>query len=299
MVHLKISDKTKAEQFANIFKNMKVFTNEIVFNFENERLYMQGMDSAHVSMFELVLNSSWFEEYKVDKPIVAGINTEILSKVISCKKTDHSIYIDCDDVKFSITFIDDSIKSKHSKKKYTLNIMDIDVETLGIPECDYNVDIEFDTKSFKSVIEDVGIFGENIQLCCDEENILLKCKEDTCDSEVTLLTDQVRNYSIGDNSEATFCIKYLQIFMQFYKLSDYIWVHFSEDVPIQVRYNLDNSNTQNNQEEDEGDEEDEEIVLKEDDENNLKNNNYIRFYLAPKIDDDDDGDVEFHDNGDE
>ena len=320
MIH--ISDLKKTEQFVAILKNIKSFTNDILIQLQEDRFYIQGMDNAHVSMFEVVLCKSWFDTYDVKQPRVAGLNTETLSKILSSKQPSHSIKMECKENKFIISFqheppeektnSSDNVNGKgtgkgtgkgkskgkgkgnakakgkdntKSKKSYTLNVIDIDMETMGIPDQEYNVEFECHTKLFKTSIDDVGMFGDSIRLSCTEDNILLNCNNDMCNSEVTLFTDQVKYYLLEDTI-ATFNISYIQMFMQFYKLSDYIWVHFTKDMPLMVTYNLDHpGNTGDDysigEEGEEGEEEG------DDDDGGLPHcENFVRFFLAPKIDDD-------------
>jgi F0F1-type ATP synthase delta subunit len=62
-MNITITDNQKAEIFTSIFKDIKLFTNDINIMFEPERLYIQSMDNAHVMLFEIILPKSWFSKY--------------------------------------------------------------------------------------------------------------------------------------------------------------------------------------------------------------------------------------------
>jgi hypothetical protein len=59
-MNILISDLQKADIVA--FQNMKLFTNSINITFSDTGLYIQSMDTANVSMFEL--KSPWFNSYE-------------------------------------------------------------------------------------------------------------------------------------------------------------------------------------------------------------------------------------------
>ena len=47
-MRFEITDKKKREIFITIFNNLKNFTDAIVLNIEQDRLYIQGMDNSHI-----------------------------------------------------------------------------------------------------------------------------------------------------------------------------------------------------------------------------------------------------------
>ena len=59
-----ISDQTKATQFSFLFQNIRVFTDTINFVCENDKLFIQSMDSANVLLFEVKIQKEdtmrWF-----------------------------------------------------------------------------------------------------------------------------------------------------------------------------------------------------------------------------------------------
>ena len=70
--------------------------------------------------------------------------------------------------------------------------------------------------------------------------------------------DEVDECSINENeeTECTFRIKYIQFMSQYYKISKSVELNFTNDNPMQCKYTFDENK-----------------------------DNYIRFYLAPVIDD--------------
>ena len=51
-------------------------------------------------------------------------------------------------------------------------LLDLDIDMLHIPDTDYQVDIEMDSKKFKSIIDELSNFNETLNIVCDETVIL-------------------------------------------------------------------------------------------------------------------------------
>ena len=62
-----INEPKKSEQFGTIFQNLTQIANEIAMRFSEDKVYVQGMDSSHVCMFELVLKKEWFSVYELSE----------------------------------------------------------------------------------------------------------------------------------------------------------------------------------------------------------------------------------------
>ena len=61
-----ITDLVNAEKFVHIFQHLKNFADNINIDFMDDKIYIQGMDSAHVSLYEISLGKSFFEEYTIE-----------------------------------------------------------------------------------------------------------------------------------------------------------------------------------------------------------------------------------------
>ena len=78
-----ISNKDKVNKFHCIMKNMKSLVNEVNMFISECGIYIQGMDSAHVGLFELKLERAWFDVYEnKEGDVTMGINCEALSTIM-------------------------------------------------------------------------------------------------------------------------------------------------------------------------------------------------------------------------
>ena len=62
-MRLNISDKIKKDVFISLFHLLKQNTSSISIIFNEEYIYIQGMDNSHVCLFDIKIMGSWFTEY--------------------------------------------------------------------------------------------------------------------------------------------------------------------------------------------------------------------------------------------
>ena len=77
----------------------------------------------------------------------------------------------------------------------------------------------------------------------------------------TLMTRAVDQEDL--DLSVTYALMYINTMCNFSKLNDSVYIHISEDIPLKMHYSLDEKDS-------------------------TESENYVKFYLAPKIDDDDD-----------
>ena len=254
-MRFEITDKKKREIFITIFNNLKNFTDAIVLNIEQDRLYIQGMDNSHICVYELILQSSWFQVWDITEPQVFGLSLPIFNKILHICSDKQSIHIHSDnneDLQIDFTCDEKGEFDKHLK----MPLMDIDTDRLHIPAMDYEVDIEMDSKKFKNLIDELANFNETLNIVCNETQVVLESTSSEGTMNVVITTDDIDLLAVVEGKEinASFGIKYIAQMCQFHKLTTNCAIHITEDMPLQLKYKIDD-----------------ECMM--------------RFYLAPKIND--------------
>ena len=289
----KLTQSEKVEKFVTVFSNLKGFTEYVTLRLEEDKLFVQGMDTSHISMFEINLSNEWFDEYSIEEEIVIGISTDTLQKVLSTRKPQHGIMfknINHEQVTislFDVNTIDP--KKKIYPKEFTISLVDLDIEEMHVPEQDHDVDIEFQSKQLKSLLDEVVLFNDTISFTCNDDSVIFKCNNDTCSFQTDIPTEQLTYFSYREAPSLSFNVKYLHMFLQFNKLNENVWLHLNENSPLRCRYILDqktnnskhiDGDNNNNDNDNDGHkyDSDEELELP-----NSKNT--VIFYLAPKFED--------------
>ena len=268
---LVITDSRKVSQFSSILKSLKNFSLDIEIHVDGERLYAQGMDSSHCCLFELELLSDWFSEYDCEDAVRLGVHCELLAKIFNCMSDNQNIQLDYTKDTDSL-YITLSPKEGESGivKEFKLPLMNIEANLMEIPDTDYTADIHMISGDFTALVNQLSMFGNEIQVKCSDE-IRFTGKGEMGSMDAVIKEEDILYYAIEEDEELdlNFSSSYINMMVVFGKLNKKVQIHISDAMPMKIQYGMD---TFMDKEDDDDDEED-------------KDKNYIRFFLAPKIED--------------
>ena len=243
-----IRDEQTASKFSFLLQNLKIFAETINFVFQPGYLYIQSMDKAHVMLFEINLEKSSFDEYDVAENVTIGLNTNILSKLLSIREKGHSIHFSkskSDTIDISFHSDDKNIYNKD----FTIPLVDIDYEQMQIPKSEDTAEFALPSLKFHNIIQQLKLFGENGSIYCDEQVIKLGSNSlDSGNMEVNIDINDISEYSIDEGAkvELSFTLLYLSNISLFNKLSKEIHIYLIENNPIRITYYFnDDNNTMN------------------------------------------------------
>jgi len=268
-MNVSIKNSVKSEIFTQIFQHTKTFTENVIIMFEKERVYFQTMDSSHISVFELYIPATWFDKYEHtnETAIAIGVSTTLLFKILNtrdkCQET-HLIYDPENQDKLYVHF--DSEDKAIFDKRFELPLVDIESELMGIPNLECNAEFSISAPSFASIISQLKLFGDTMDIECSEEKIELKSLSDGAGKmSVDIQIDELSEYSIneGENINLSFGLNTLNNICLYHKIAKEVKIKLIKDYPMQIIYYF-------NQTAD----------------GLLDENTKLIFYLAPKIKDD-------------
>ena len=270
-MNLSLSNPVKAEHFTSIFQHMKLFTDQICILFEKKGIYVQTMDNTRVSIFELTIPSEWFDSYchKENSAITIGLSSSLLFKILNTRDKAQSIHIEYNtDDKLAIKFTCVNNQNSGDKKPETktvydkhfeIPLIDISEEHMEIPEIDFQAEILLPSSIFASIIQQLKLFGESLDIQCNEEKIML-CSNSIENGKmfVEINIDDIEEFSIneGENIELSYSLNYLNNICLYHKIAKNIEIKLCDQYPMRIYYDLGDGAK-------------------------------IVFYLAPKISDDD------------
>lgn len=252
----------KAEIFGCIFQHIRAFTDSVSLMFKPEGLYFQTMDSARVSIVELTLPKGWFDVYSFRHKgdIVLGLNTAILFKILNVREKQQKIQMVYDgaDDSFAIHFTseDKAVFDKH----FLCPLIDLDAETMVIPETEYTAEFTLPSITFSTLIQQLKTFGDTLDIECTEEKIQLAAKSSESGAmSVDVPIDDLNSFAIneGEQLRMSFSLTCLHNICAFSKTAKEISVRMCSDYPLSVIYPI------------------------------TEEDAYLKVYLAPKITDDD------------
>lgn len=232
----------------NVFKKVLEAIKDLVPNANWEcsstGIAVQAMDSSHVSLVSISLNSDGFAPYRCDRNVTLGMETANLSKILKCASNDDSITIKAEDGGDLVTFLFES-PSQDRECEYKMRLMDIDSEHLGIPDQDYDAVVTMPSSEFQRICRDLTQIGDSVTIHCTKEGVQFSAKGDLGDGKVTLKQnssvdkeEEQVSIVLNDPVELTFALRYLNFFTKATPLSSTVKMSLKEDVPLVLDYSV-------------------------------------------------------------
>jgi len=244
-----------------ILDAIKDLLNEATFDCSESGLQLQAMDNSHVSLVNLNLRSDGFDKFRCDRNLSMGMNLSSLYKILKCASNDDIVTIKAQDNADIVSFVFES-KNGDCVSDFDMKLMNLDQEHLGIPETDYACTIKMPSGQWARIVRDLSQFGESIAIACTKQGVKFSSTGDIGTGNIKLAQtsnvddDDAVSIDLQEPVTLTFAARYLNSFAKAAGLSKQVQLSLSQEVPLVVEFKI----------EDIG---------------------YIRYYLAPKIEDED------------
>jgi proliferating cell nuclear antigen len=244
-----------------IIEAMKELIGEANLDCTESGISVQAMDASHVSLVALVLRPELFQLYSCDTNKALGVNFGSLSKIVKCASNDDKITIKASDEEENVSLM---FESQDKITDFEMQLMTIDAEHLGIPDTEYMAVITMPSAEFARVCRDLTIIGETCTIAASKEGVRFTVEGDLGSGNITLREtsgsdakdqDKVK-IKIDAALELKFALSYLCMFAKATPLSPTVTLKLAPEVPLVVEYPIESGG-------------------------------HLRYYLAPKIDEDD------------
>ena len=266
-MNIVISNLQKAEVFTSLFQHVKLFTEHITLLFDKEKLYIQSMDSSRVSILEFTIPVAWFDHYEhsAASAIPIGLHVTCLYKILSTRDKAQEIRIsydvdESDRLYFHFTCgrsLTNSIATAVAEdapvaakdvdnkavfdKRLELPLMDIDSETMHIPETECQAEFSILSGTFANLIHQLKLFGETLEIECSEDKILLNSLSvETGKMSVEIDINDLTEFSIneGETMNLSFSLSILNSICMYNKLTKEVVIQLTNHFPMKVKYDL-------------------------------------------------------------
>ncbi|XP_022911816.1 proliferating cell nuclear antigen [Onthophagus taurus] len=244
-----------------VLEAVKDLLNDASFDCSDSGIQLQAMDNSHVSLVSLTLRADGFDKYRCDRNLTMGMNLASMTKILKCANNDDTVTIKAHDDADKVTFMFES--KKHEKiAEFDLKLMNLDQEHLGIPDTEFSCKIHMPSAEFARICRDLSQFGESVVISCTKEGVQFSAAGDIGSANIKLAqTNNIDNeeeqitIEMQEPVTLTFACKYLNSFTKATPLSAQVQLSMSDNVPLVVEYEIPDLGQ-------------------------------IRYYLAPKIEDD-------------
>lgn len=246
--------------------------------FQEDKLFIQAMDSSRVSIFEIHIPVAWFDVYTLSSSLTLGIHAGILYKILSTRDGGQSIHIEFsgehgDDDRLYFHFAGENGFAKH----FEMPLIDIESEIMHIPAIEYQAEFSLPSATFAGLIQQLQLFGDTVQFECSEEKVqLCSTSVETGKMSVDIPIDDLSEFSIdeGETMNLSFSLMQLRNICQYSKIAKEIDIKLSTTFPICTRYVFEQGLVGG-------------LVGNALDDGDDSTSARIMFYLAPKLNNDD------------
>ncbi|KAH9278726.1 Proliferating cell nuclear antigen [Echinococcus granulosus] len=238
----------QADVWKKVIDAIKELVQEATIDCSDTGISLQAMDSAHVSLVSLLMRSDGFETFSA-------------AKILRCAGSTDSITLKAGDKADTITFLFES-KNQEKVSEFELKLMDLDVDHLGIPETDYKCVIRMPASELQRICRDLGQIGDSVVITVAKDGVGFSSTGDLGSGKIKLSPsgnadkpEESISIEMSESLTMTYSLHYFNIFAKAAPLSSQVILSLTADVPAVVEFPI----------EDLG---------------------HIRYYLAPKIEDD-------------
>jgi proliferating cell nuclear antigen len=221
---------------------------------------MQSMDTSHVCLVHFELKSEGFDHFRCDRPQTIGINLVNMAKILKCAGNNDIITMKAEDDGDALTLMFESEKNDRISD-FSLKLMTIDCEQLGIPEQEYSVSAKIPANEYQRIMRDLASIGDNTMISATKDGIKFSTAGDIGAANMTLRhsnsadkADEHVVIELQDPVAQSFALRYLNNFAKATPLASSVKLGLSKDVPLVVEFIIPDVGG-------------------------------LKFYLAPKIDD--------------
>tara|TARA_B100000683_G_scaffold277148_1_gene334087 strand:+ start:1392 stop:2114 length:723 start_codon:yes stop_codon:yes gene_type:complete len=230
--------------FSAIVNAVKDLSGEANLDFTEGGILMQAMDSAHVSLCSLTLQKDLFKSYHCPDNISLGVNLKTLSMVLRGVKGELKLSALGDKLHIEVQKLD-------GNAKYDITLMDIDSESLGLPDSVYPAVCVLDSSTFAKVMRDLSDFSDT---CTLKINHRLNVSVQGDAGHVNWQSGEECKCSASEVSSLDFSMRYMCMFTKAAAVSPKVVLSMAPNLPICVTFPIESG--------------------------------HLKFYLAPKMFDD-------------
>lgn len=232
------------------------------FNCTEHGITVQAVDDSRVLLVSLLVGLSAFTEYRCDRDITLGIDLDSFSKIIKCGNNEDYLTLLAEDSPDNVMTIFED-KKKERVSEYSLKLMDIDSEFLRIDDMQYDSVINMPSSEFSKIVRDLKNLSESLNITVTKDLVKFSAEGESGTGSVVLKpytdmdhAEESVSVNLENAVDLTFGLKYLNDIIRATALSNTITIKLADKTPALFEYKL-------------------------------VAGGYLRFYLAPKFDEED------------
>lgn len=228
-----------------LMESLRELIKEGNFDCSANGISLQGVDPSFVALIQLTLRAEGFEHFRVDRNMNLGLSIENMTKILRCAGANDSVTLKAEDKADNINFIFES-PDEDRISRFSLKLMDIDMESFGIPATVYHCVVRMPAAEFQRICKELSVIGENVKISVTKEGIKFSVTGIQGSGSITLKQSggvegdeksQVQ-IKLDDEIEQSFALRYLNNFAKATTVSDTVTLMLNDGVPLVCEYKI-------------------------------------------------------------
>jgi proliferating cell nuclear antigen len=256
----------QANLFKQLINSLKGLVEDICFECETNGISLQAMDVSHVSLIAIELPADSFATYDCPSPVLLSFSVETLAtKILRSAGSNDELSIrtrsDHEDIEIQI-----NSPNQDKSTRFRLKRVDIEPESVAIPDHTYRAKLQLNSQIMNQLVKSLSEVSDSVSVRCTEGSISFSVADASVEATTTFNAgvgpesseDEVE-VDVSESCRVSYALRYLKAMSAAAGLASRVSLSFSPHFPLLVEYALNEGG-------------------------------FVRFYLAPKVDDDEDSD---------
>lgn len=231
----------------NLIDALKDILTDANFQFSKEGIKCTAMDASHTVLVHLKLNADKFDFFHCEKKLTVGIAMSNFYKFIKTMNNNDilTLYIKKNDV--NVLGIKMENSDKNSVIDFSLNLMDLNDETLEISPVEFDSILTLPSNDFQKYCRDFSGFSHTLEIQNIGDELIFKCNGDIGSSTQIIKPNNSSGLSFNKNTDniiqGNFALKHLVLFTKCTGLCSTIKMFLKNDYPLIIEYSIANLGT--------------------------------------------------------
>lgn len=237
----------QSNAFKTLIEALKEILTDVNIEIDSTGMKIIAMDTSHVALVHMKLESSKFEKFYCPKPTICGISMMRLFKLFKIMSPNDTItfYIEKDDT--SVLKIQIETGEKNMRHTFELKLMDLLIDKVEVPPAEFESVIRLPSSDFQKLCRDMNQLADEIDIKSSGNQLLFTIENEWV-AQTTVISQTnngnglsyIQNLSPDEVIEGVFSLKYLNLFVKCTNLCPNIEIYLKNDYPLIIKYNIAN-----------------------------------------------------------
>ncbi|MEA3329593.1 MAG: proliferating cell nuclear antigen (pcna) [Nanoarchaeota archaeon] len=215
--------------FSEVISLISELVTEVKLKFNDGGMSITAVDPATVALVSFKLPKEGFSEYEAGNEVL-GVNLDNFKAILRRAKTSSSLIMESTEGVLNLEVVD------RVKRKFSLALIEVDGEDREMPSLEFLSQIQISPKDFMDAVEDCLIVSDSCTFIAEPEKFVVEASG-LNSARAEFSSDEIK--IISGESKARYSLEYLQKFMKAGKLTDKVFINFSNDHPLKLEFKTD------------------------------------------------------------